>query len=186
MSEDLIIKQCAPTLAGVKTGSIFSCPYDSKEELIKDIRKINKILVPKGLCMCPLHYSDSFCLLYLFRPESLKADFKNDKVTEILEANGYTLLSSEKCLGQLVKRFRNAGSRNDFPHEIGLFLSYPPEDVKGFIENRAENYKCSGMWKVYGNESEAKALFAKYKKYTEDYLKLREKGASLEELTVSI
>ena len=24
-----------------------------------------------------------------------------------------------------------------FPHEIGLFLGYPPEDVSGFIENRA-------------------------------------------------
>ena len=25
----------------------------------------------------------------------------------------------------------------EFPHEVGLFLSYPPEDVKGFIDHRA-------------------------------------------------
>ena len=40
----------------------------------------------------------------------------------------------------------------EFPHEVGLFLSYPPEDVKGFIAHRANDFKCAGLWKVYGNE----------------------------------
>lgn len=47
----------------------------------------------------------------------------------------------------------------DFPHEIGLFLGYPLEDVQGFIENRAEGYKCVGCWKVYGDEEYAKQEF---------------------------
>ena len=33
MSEELVVRQCAPTLAGIKTGSLFSCPCDSPEEL---------------------------------------------------------------------------------------------------------------------------------------------------------
>lgn len=36
-----------------------------------------------------------------------------------------------------------------FPHEIGLFLSYPPEDVRGFIEHKGHESKCEGCWKVY-------------------------------------
>ncbi len=28
--------------------------------------------------------------------------------------------------------------KGDFPHEIGLLLGYPPEDVIGFIENRGQ------------------------------------------------
>ena len=51
----------------------------------------------------------------------------------------------------------------EFPHEVGLFLSYPPEDVKGFIAHRANDFKCAGLWKVYGNEEKARSLFAKYK-----------------------
>ena len=49
----------------------------------------------------------------------------------------------------LIERLQN---REDFPHEIGLFLSYPPEDVQGFIDNRAHNYKRICAWKVYGDE----------------------------------
>ena len=28
---------------------------------------------------------------------------------------------------------------------MGLFLSYPPEDVKGFIDHRATAFKCAGL-----------------------------------------
>ena len=34
----------------------------------------------------------------------------------------------------------------EFPHEVWLFLSYPPEDVKGFIDHRASGFKCAGLW----------------------------------------
>ena len=34
MSEELLIKQCAPTLAGIKTGSLFPCPCDDREALL--------------------------------------------------------------------------------------------------------------------------------------------------------
>ena len=33
----------------------------------------------------------------------------------------------------------------ELPHEVGLFLSYPPEDVKGFIDHRANDFKCAGL-----------------------------------------
>ena len=73
-----------------------------------------------------------------------------------------------------------------FPHEIGLFLSYPPEDVKGFIENKASNSKCVGTWKVYGNVDRAKALFAQFQRCTDIYCKLWQAGSSLEELAVAV
>ena len=36
-----------------------------------------------------------------------------------------------------------------FPHEMGLLLGYPPEDVEGFILQNGRNALCSGYWKVY-------------------------------------
>lgn len=44
----------------------------------------------------------------------------------------------------------------EFPHEVGLFLGYPPEDVEGFIENKARSCKITGYWKVYSDEEKAK------------------------------
>ena len=38
MSEELVVRQCAPTLAGIKNGSLFSCPCDSPEELRQEVR----------------------------------------------------------------------------------------------------------------------------------------------------
>ena len=43
---------------------------------------------------------------------------------------------------------------------MGLLLSYPPEDVKGFIDHRAGGFKCAGLWKVYGDEAAAKRAIA--------------------------
>ena len=74
----------------------------------------------------------------------------------------------------------------EFPREVGLFLSYPPEDVKGFIDHRANNFKCTGPWKVYGDEGKARSLFAKYKKCTEIYCALWQSGSKLEQLAVAV
>ena len=39
MSEEVIVKYCSPTLAGIKTGSLFSCSYDSKNEVYVFLRE---------------------------------------------------------------------------------------------------------------------------------------------------
>ena len=49
MSEEILIRQGAPTLAGIKTGSLFPCPCDDREALLTDVRRLNRQLVPKGL-----------------------------------------------------------------------------------------------------------------------------------------
>jgi hypothetical protein len=68
----------------------------------------------------------------------------------------------------------------------GLFLSYPPEDVKGFIDHRAGGFKCTGLWKVYGDEEKARSLFEKYRKCTEIYCTLWQSGSKLEQLAVAV
>ena len=54
MSEENLVRQCAPTLAGIKTGTIFPVPFDSLPGLTAEIRDLNRILVPKGLRLLPL------------------------------------------------------------------------------------------------------------------------------------
>ena len=85
-------------------------------------------------------------------------------------------------MAKLIRRFHEAG---EFPHEVGLFLSYPPEDVKGFIDHRAEHFKCAGMWKVYGDEGRAQQLFAAFRRCTETYCALWRSGADLQHLAVA-
>ena len=42
MSEEILIRQGAPTLAGIKTGSLFPCPCDDREALLTDVRRLNR------------------------------------------------------------------------------------------------------------------------------------------------
>ena len=59
MSEENLVRQCAPTLAGIKTGTIFPVSFETKAELTTDIRDLNRILVPKGLRLLPLCYREN-------------------------------------------------------------------------------------------------------------------------------
>lgn len=86
-----------------------------------------------------------------------------------------------KCLSEKLMLLK---SSKDFPHEIGLFLGYPYEDVKGFIDNKGECSKCIGCWKVYGDVSRAEDTFDRYKRCTSDYVSRFKEGMTLEELAV--
>ena len=116
MSEEMLISQCAGTMAGLKTGSLFPCLEDP-----------------------------------------------------------------ERCVDCLAGRLR---TQKEFPHEVGLFLGYPPEDVDGFIRFGAKGAKCVGTWKVYGDEAAAKRRFALYKKCTEVYGKSYRQFGSFDRLVV--
>ena len=183
MSEENLVRQCAPTLAGIKTGTIFPVPFKDLDSLTMEIRELNRILVPKGLRLLPLRYQDQKALLYLYRPSELQKDLKDQLAEALLADAGYPDKGSEQCVAYLARRFRSGG---EFPHEVGLFLSYPPEDVKGFIDHRANDCKCAGLWKVYGDEEKAQTLFAKYKKCTEIYCALWQSGSKLEQRAVAV
>ncbi len=182
MSEELLVKNCAPTIAGIKTGNLFGCNFNSREELVSDLRRYNAVFAPKGLFLIPLRISGSWALLYLFRKDKLERDLCDSETRSILESYGYSSTDDYRsCISRLVRKLRNS---EGFPHEIGLFLSYPPEDVKGFVENKAGGFKFVGYWKVYGDEKAAKRIFNEYDQCTSDYSERIRHGAQLERLIV--
>ena len=48
---------CAPTLAGLKTGSMFSASYRSEAKVKAELRRLNGLFKPKGLVIMPLRFS---------------------------------------------------------------------------------------------------------------------------------
>ena len=68
MSEDLVIRHCAPTLAGIKTGNLFSCACPCKAALTKELCRLNRKLVPKGIRILPLKVRKGRALIYVYRP----------------------------------------------------------------------------------------------------------------------
>lgn len=181
MSEEMILRHCAPTLARIKTANLFTWEVESREELNKALRRYNKRFVKKGLKILPLRYKNGRALIYVYRPSLLSKDLKHSYAKELLGELGYIPQSTGLAIGRLIKRLDEVES---FPHEIGLFLGYPAEDVKGFIEDGSRNYKCKGYWKVYSDEEKARKLFEKYRKCTSIYTAMWAQGRSLDKLTV--
>lgn len=178
MSEELIVRHCAPTLANLKTGSLFVCPITDRPSFFSSLRSLNELLVPKGLRALPLRIREYSALVYLYRPSRLKKDLENPAAIKILQDHGYSCYG--KCLPKLIERIR---ASEEFPHEIGLFLGYPPEDVQGFLDHRP--CKCSGCWKVYGDENKAKKTFDLYKKCERVYCQQLARGIDIKRLTVA-
>lgn len=182
MSGDIIVKHCSPTLAGMKTGNMFSCSFASADEMRDSVRHWNRLLGRKGLRVLPLKFQDKRALVYVYRISHLSRDLKNDAACRLLRERGYETEIPERCIVRLIRKMEECG---EFPHEIGLFLGYPPEDVYGFIKNGAQGCKLTGCWKVYGNEENARMTFAKYKKCTDSYTAQFAKGRSVDRLTVA-
>ena len=76
----------------------------------------------------------------MFRPGKLVRDLEQKDAAPILEEAGYEPGDCVGCIRRLIDRLHAGG---EFPHEIGLFLGYPPEDVRGFIDNRAKTSSSS-------------------------------------------
>lgn len=181
MSEDHLIRYCAPTLAGIKTGSLFGCTCPSVESLRHIIRNLNKRLTPKGLRILPMRFSGQKVLMYVYRPSCLKKDLSHETAARLLTDRGYCTESCEHCIAQLCRKMQQ---QEEFPHEVGLFLGYPPEDVEGFIHNKACGCKYVGCWKVYGDAEAARKRFDQYRKCEQVYQRCWKNGTPLEKLTV--
>lgn len=48
MSEEIFIRHCSPTLAGIKTANLFSCRFVDENEMRDSIRSLNGILVKRA------------------------------------------------------------------------------------------------------------------------------------------
>jgi hypothetical protein len=85
------------------------------------------------------------------------------EVRKFIREFGYEATELEGMINRLCYRISwLAVTGMGFPHEIGAFLGYPVEDVKGFIVNQGREYLLLGYWKVYSNPVAAKMLFRQY------------------------
>lgn len=181
MSHDMIVKHCSPTLAKLKVGNLFSYKYCSEEILQQELNRNNTLLNSKGIYFYILKRHNNIALIYVYRKNSLESQLSSREIQHFLSQRGYSSYSIEACLHMLKKHLKTC----DFPHEIGIFLGYPLEDVNGFIKNKGNNYKHVGYWKVYGNLNATLEIFRKFQKCTDIYCAKYACGYDLTRLTVA-
>ena len=150
----------APTLLGIKPACLYS--VKKGEISLEAVKQFNIKAAQKGIRLRRLCMSKGRELMLLYREDKLARQLFTEENMKLLVRFGY---SSNMTVYEMLDKLsgRIAESEN-FPHEIGIFLGYPPEDVLGFIENGGSNYKLCGYWKVYDNAEKAKKIFENYNK----------------------
>lgn len=182
--ESVLVRQCAPTLAGIKPGSIFSFNRSPLEISRQKVRQWDKRLAPLGLAVQILleRPCSSWAIVYVYWRTHLERLLSGNACQRFLAKAGYVGTDLDGLLNQLARRLQ---TQPEFPHEIGVFLGYPLRDVISFIENRGRNFTCCGFWKSYGDPTEVEARFASYRRCIHTYVNLYEQGTPIEKLAVS-
>lgn len=182
MLEKYLIENCAPTLAGIKSANLFNYSFQGKGMVLQELEEVNHKLNKKGVSIEALAWKDNSVLIYAYRYTYLEKELQQEGIGELLGEYGYENVEVESCLKHLKERLFEYQC---FPHEIGVFLGYPLEDVRGFIKNEGKGCKYCGLWKVYCNEQETRKLFEKLQKCTRIYLQVFASGRSITQMTVS-
>ena len=118
MSAEQIIHFCAPTLAGLKAGSLFSYRCPEGENVAETIRRQNLLLNGKGIFFVLVRRGGGTALVYVYRRRQVEKILADPAVQEFLGPYGYRDFRLEPSLERLKERLQG----RDFPHEIGVFL----------------------------------------------------------------
>lgn len=181
--ESIIGQHCSPVLMGIKPSNLVSISRDEADNLpelleMNDEQFKNDGISVMILCSCKKHYQ-----VFLYRSEFLESYLATPEAISILTKDGYPEKSSLSQKLLILRSRMESGTQ--FPHEIGLFLGYPPEDVEGFRNNNGAGCKFCGSWKVYGDVEKAKRLFSLYRGCRNMVFSQLSKGLSLRQIVAA-
>ena len=152
-------------------------------------RKNSALQVKKLFCGTNISYyilseQKDTVALFLYQREELLAYISKQEVCILLEKYGYEGMSVGSSLSLLAKRYQAyTMHQEEFPHEMGVFLGYPVEDVIGFIEHEGRECLGVGYWKVYENMPQKKKVFEQFERAKEWMVVLISNGIDLMEAT---
>ncbi len=182
--EQALIEQCAPTLAGIKPANLFRVTGPTLAYLQERADHWDHLLSPLGMRVQTLKQcgKTTASIVYVYRVAWVTRLLSESNTRAFLVRNGYTQTALAGMLEQLSLRLC---LEQEYPHEIGIFLGYPLNDVVGFIENHGRNFTCCGYWKVYGDPAHAKQCFARFRSCTEYYKQRYQTGTPILQMVVA-
>ncbi len=176
--DELLVFHCAPVLAGIKASNLIALKARDGKAADMLLQKYNAEFAGRGIvfrriCSCSRRY-----LVLVYHEEQLKKILLDKGYRACLVAMGYGAhASAEEDLQFLEQRLQEGAG---FPHEIGVFLGYPLEDVLGFVFNGGSGCKYMGYWKVYGDVPAARRIFDAYERCRDSMLQRLAEGMPLQ------
>lgn len=175
--ESMLAWHCAPSMAGIKPADLVC--WLPPEDWAEVLGYYTNALFRRGIRLRVLGRRGARLLLLIYRPGRLDDCLREPEVAEMLSREGYP---AQQGTHRLLCCLRRRLEQQDFPHEIGLFLGYPPEDVDGFRRDGGRGCRYSGAWKVYGDVEQAKRRFENFHRCRAAVTRRLEQGSTLEQV----
>ena len=172
--ETRLALQCAPVIMGIKLSNLLNI-------FKEDETSMRMILEKTGLHYYRLVQQKGRLTYLVFRKTELEVYLQESEVQRFLRKCGYLDMSLDGILVRFRKRYEaGINKKMNFPHEMGVILGYPIEDVEGFIQNNGEHYLYAGYWKVYECAEEKRLLFDAYESAKEGLVLLVANGYAIQ------
>ncbi len=168
--------QCAPLFSGIKASNLIvldpaSAAFAGHALDGTDISKY---------CL----FQDNFRIyLFLYDDIRMKTYLSDRENSLFLRRMGYFSIEPTALLKELRDRFsKYKDGYRVFPHEMGLMLNYPLQDVLGFMRHEGENCLYTGYWKVYHDLPGAMSTFNAYERAKSEVLEAVLNGMGIAEI----
>ena len=165
--------QCAPVITGIKVSNLFIIDKNKVDE-------VYNIIDETDISAYFLYEDAAKANILLYRKNELQQYLFQKENRQFVRKLGYDSVYIDELLPEFAIRFSMyQTTQEDFPHEMGILLGYPVEDVEGFIINNGKNELYTGYWKVYDNLTEKLILFNYYEAAREHFICLVTKGMDM-------
>ena len=171
-----LLLQCAPMIAGLKASNLLIIASENEADA-------RRILNGTKISCARLAHVNKKTTMLIYHERWVKEYLVAREVAELLDILGYEQKGFYEVLHSVKKKYRSyIDGKGEFPHELGLLLGYPAEDVKGYMENKGRNYLCTGYWQVYANPAAKLNLFQKFELARENLIRAIFDGKEIQEL----
>ncbi len=186
-----LVSAAAGVIAGAKPAALFTlrpdvavCPGVARSALCA----FSRYLRSRSVEVTGISWVHGRFAVLVWRPDMVGAVLCDPERMAFLRAHGLPVEGPHRLVGEAARRLaryyrsrsetapKEAPSKAPFPHEIGLILGYPLEDVMGFVEGRKET--CRGLWRAYGDADAARERFARLAKQEAQCRHSFERGAA--------
>lgn len=182
-----LVCQAGLVMAGEKPAAVFgfrarcsNCPAPTLSTLLS-LYALR--LRPEGVRLVSLGTCGGARMLLVWRPRMVRDLLAAARNRAFLSASSLPSAEPDALMEAIASRLRAyyAGSV-PFPHEIGLVLGYPLEDVEGFIADGGRGAVACGRWKVYGDPVRARERFERLGRAEHRVRRLYSEGVPVREL----
>lgn len=174
----MMIHYSSPTLCGIKPGNLFSVKTACFSRPV--FKKWEREYAGLGLSVSVIEKSGITKLVLVYNRRWVQNILAESSVQTYLATKGYRTDSEvQEIIKDLTDRIK---PDTLFPHEIGIILGYPVEDVIAFEKHQGQQCKYCGYWKSYSDVDKARKCQCSYKRCSGMCRKMFDAGYSVHQI----